>query len=37
MNWECERRRGWVDRSTSSGSACRLEEEGEAASGVKSC
>ena len=28
---------GWVDRSTSSGSACRLEEEGEAAGGVKSC
>ena len=28
---------GWVDRSTSSGSACRLEEGGEAAGGVKSC
>lgn len=28
---------GWVDRSTSLGSACRLEEEGEVAGGVKSC
>ena len=28
---------GWADRSTSSGSACRLEEGGEAAGGVESC